>query len=116
MGVLTQPFRKTRRARRCFACPDLMTFCGLDGPGLVVSGQRLEPDRAVLRVGWSRPTRVIGGAVGRRALEPFGLLRAENSTAAAACAWMSARTVVRAQRRRYAAWIVTTRGRGMVSY
>ena len=31
-----------------FACPDLTTFCGLEGLGLVVTGQRLEPDRAVL--------------------------------------------------------------------
>ena len=31
-----------------FACPDLTTFCGLDDLGLVVTGQRLEPDRAVL--------------------------------------------------------------------
>ena len=31
-----------------FACPDLTTFCRLDGLGLVVTGQRLEPDRAVL--------------------------------------------------------------------
>lgn len=31
-----------------FACPDLTTFCRLDDLGLVVTGQRLEPDRAVL--------------------------------------------------------------------
>ncbi len=31
-----------------FAAPDLTTFCRLDGLGLVVTGQRLEPDRAVL--------------------------------------------------------------------
>ena len=31
-----------------FACPDLTKFCGLDELGLVVTGQRLEPDRAVL--------------------------------------------------------------------
>ena len=31
-----------------FACPDLTTFCRLDELGLVVIGQRLEPDRAVL--------------------------------------------------------------------
>jgi hypothetical protein len=29
------------------ACPDLTTFCRLDELGLVVFGQRLEPDRAV---------------------------------------------------------------------
>lgn len=31
-----------------FACPDLTTFCRLDELGLVVTGQRIEPDRAVL--------------------------------------------------------------------
>ena len=31
-----------------FACPDLTTFCRLDELGLAVTGQRLEPDRAVL--------------------------------------------------------------------
>ena len=31
-----------------FACPDLTTFCRLDERGLVVTGQRLERDRAVL--------------------------------------------------------------------
>ena len=31
-----------------FACPDLTTFCRLDELGLVVVGQRLDPDRAVL--------------------------------------------------------------------
>jgi transposase len=31
-----------------FARPDLTTFCRLDALGLVVTGQRLEPDRAVL--------------------------------------------------------------------
>jgi len=31
-----------------FACPDLTTFCRLDELGLVVTGQRVEPDRAVL--------------------------------------------------------------------
>ncbi|MDT3318146.1 ISL3 family transposase [Microbacterium sp. KSW4-11] len=31
-----------------FACPDLTTFCRLDELGLVVTGQRLGPDRAVL--------------------------------------------------------------------
>jgi hypothetical protein len=32
-----------------FACPNLTTFCRLDGLRLEVTGQRLEPDRA-----WSR--------------------------------------------------------------
>ena len=31
-----------------FACPDLTTFCRLDELGLEATGQRLEPDRAVL--------------------------------------------------------------------
>ena len=31
-----------------FACPDLTTFCRLDELGLEVTGQRLEPERAVL--------------------------------------------------------------------
>jgi len=39
-----------------FACPDLTTFCRLDELGLVVTGQRLERDRAVLAC------RVVGAA------------------------------------------------------
>lgn len=31
-----------------FACADLTTFCRLDELGLEVTGQRLQPDRAVL--------------------------------------------------------------------
>ena len=31
-----------------FTCPDLITFCRLDELGLEVTGQRLEPSRAVL--------------------------------------------------------------------
>ena len=31
-----------------FACADLTAFCRLDELGLVVTGQRLDPDRAVL--------------------------------------------------------------------
>ena len=31
-----------------FGCPDLTTFCRLDALGLEVTGQPLEPDRAVL--------------------------------------------------------------------
>ncbi|HET7356524.1 MAG TPA: ISL3 family transposase [Nocardioidaceae bacterium] len=31
-----------------FTCPDLTAFCRLDELGLVVTGQRIEPDRAVL--------------------------------------------------------------------
>ena len=38
------------------ACPDLSTVCRLDERGLEVTGQRLEPDRAVLLpCRWSRP-------------------------------------------------------------
>jgi len=65
-----------------FACPDLTAFCRLDELGLVVTGQRLEPDRAVLacRVvepdGWCRRCGCEGVArdtVTRRlAHEPFG--------------------------------------------
>lgn len=65
-----------------FAPPDLTSFCLLDGIGLVVTGQRLEPDRAVLacRVVAEDPwCRRCGGAgvardsVTRRlAHEPFG--------------------------------------------
>ena len=35
-------------SRGGFDCPDLTTFCRLDELGLEVTGQRLEPDRAVL--------------------------------------------------------------------
>ena len=31
-----------------FTCPDLTSFCRLDGLGLEVTGQRIEPDRAIL--------------------------------------------------------------------
>ena len=67
-----------------YACPDLTTFCGLDGLGLLAVGQRLEPDRAVLgcRVvpgaddGWCRRCGCQGAArdsvVRRLAHEPFG--------------------------------------------
>ena len=52
MEVLTPPIRKTSTCPTLppagFACPDLTTFCRLDELGLVVTGQRLEPDRAVL--------------------------------------------------------------------
>ena len=69
-----------------FACPDLTTFCRLDELGLEVTGQRLEPGRAVLacRVvpgedgadGWCRRcgcARAPRGSVVRRlAHEPLG--------------------------------------------
>jgi transposase len=65
-----------------FACPDLTTFCRLDELGLEVTGQRLEPDRAVLacrvveRDGWCRRCGCEGAArdtvVRRLAHEPLG--------------------------------------------
>ena len=49
MGVLTPPIRKTSTCLTLPSrCPDLTTFCRLDELGLEVTGQRLEPDRAVL--------------------------------------------------------------------
>ena len=52
MGVLTPPSRKTSTCltlpRLAFARPDLTTFARLDELGLEVTGQRLDPDRAVL--------------------------------------------------------------------
>ena len=49
MEVLTLPIWKTSTLPDAtFACPDLTTFCRLDELGLEVTGQRLEPDRAVL--------------------------------------------------------------------
>jgi len=65
-----------------FAAPDLTTFCRLEGLGLHVVGQRLEPDRAVLacRVAepdqWCRRCGCEGTArdsvVRRLAHEPLG--------------------------------------------
>ena len=67
-----------------FACPDLGTFCRLDELGLEVTGQRLEPGRAVLacRVEpgeydrWCRRCGAEGASrdtvVRRLAHEPFG--------------------------------------------
>jgi len=65
-----------------FACPDLTTFCRLDELGLEVTGQRLEPDRAVLACRVVEPDRwcrrcgcegVSRDSVVRRlAHEPFG--------------------------------------------
>jgi transposase len=68
-----------------FACPDLTTFCRLDGLGLVVTGQRLEPDRAILACQvvdadpgdrWCRRCGCEGvlrdSVVRRLAHEPFG--------------------------------------------
>ena len=65
-----------------FACPDLTTFARLDGLGLEVTGQRLEPDRAVLACRvveadrWCRRCGCEGAArdsvVRALAHEPFG--------------------------------------------
>ena len=65
-----------------FACVDLTAFCRLDGLGLQVVGQRVEPDRAVLacRVvepdGWCRRCGAEGAVrdsvIRRLAHEPFG--------------------------------------------
>ena len=65
-----------------FACPDLTTFCRLDELGLEVTGQRLEPDRAVLACRvvepdqWCRRCGCEGAprdtVVRRLAHEPFG--------------------------------------------
>jgi transposase len=65
-----------------FAAPDLTTFCRLDGLGLEVTGQRVEPDRAVLACRvveddrWCRRCGcegIVHDVVTRRlAHEPFG--------------------------------------------
>ena len=67
-----------------FAVPDLTTFCRLDELGLVVTGQRLEPDRAVLACRVVEPDRwcrrcgcegVVRDSVVRQlAHEPLGWL------------------------------------------
>ena len=79
------PSGRPRRAdatRSGFGCPDLTMFCRLDELGLVVTGQRLEPDRAVLacrvvepddwchRCGCQGVPR--GTVIRRLAHEPFG--------------------------------------------
>ena len=65
-----------------FDCPDLTVFCRLDGLGLEVVGQRVEPDRAVLACRvvepdrWCRQCGCEGAprdsVVRRLAHEPFG--------------------------------------------
>jgi hypothetical protein len=56
MEVPTPPIWKTLDVPDAtFGCPDLTTFCRLDELGLVVVGQRLEPDRAVLACRVWRP-------------------------------------------------------------
>ena len=48
-----------------FACADLTLFCRLDELGLEVTGQRLEPGRAVLRAGSSSRIDGAGSAAVR---------------------------------------------------
>ena len=49
MGVLTLPqLEDLDVPDTTFACPDLTKFCRLDELGLEVTGQRVEPDRALL--------------------------------------------------------------------
>ncbi len=83
MEVLTLAIWKTSTlSHATFACPDLTTFCRLDELGLVVVGQRLELDRAVLacRVvesdAWCRRCGCEGAprdtVVRRFAYEPLG--------------------------------------------
>ena len=49
MGVLTPTHLEDLDVPDAtFACPDVTTFCRVDELGLVVVGQRLEPQRAVL--------------------------------------------------------------------
>ncbi|GAB6985281.1 hypothetical protein JCM10369A_42250 [Nocardioides pyridinolyticus] len=65
-----------------FACPDLTTFCRLDELGLEATGQRVEPDRAVIACRvvepdqWCRRCGCQGGprdtVVRRLAHEPLG--------------------------------------------
>ena len=85
MGVLIPAHREDLDVRDAtFAVPDLTTFARLDELGLVVVGQRVEPDRTVLacRVvatdadGWCRRCgcegRVRDSVVRVLAHEPFG--------------------------------------------
>jgi hypothetical protein len=83
MVVLTPSIWKTSTLTDAtFATPDLTTFARLDGLGLSVTGQLLEPDRAVLAcrvVGRGDTCRRCGelgrprdSTTGRLAHEPFG--------------------------------------------
>ena len=82
MGVLTLPPEGLDVPDATFARPDLTTFCRLDDLGLEVTGQRVEPSRAVLSCRVSEPDRwcrrcgcqgVAHDSVVRRlAHEPFG--------------------------------------------
>lgn len=46
--MIADPSTTVGEGMDVFAHPDLTTFCRLDELGLVVTGQRLEPERAVL--------------------------------------------------------------------
>ena len=82
MGFLRLPAEDLDVPDATFACPDLTTFCRLDELGLVVFGQRLEPDRAVLACRvlepdeWCRRCGCRGSprdtVLRRLAHEPFG--------------------------------------------
>lgn len=71
MEVLTLAIWKTSTlSNATFCTPDLESFCMLGGLGLHVSGQRLEPDRAVLECrvprddGWCRGCGCEGRPIG----------------------------------------------------
>lgn len=51
-----------------FTYPDLTTFCRLDELGLEVTGQRLEPDRAVLACRVLEPDGGVAGVAARERL------------------------------------------------
>jgi len=56
MGVLTlHHLEDLDVSDATFTCPDLTSFCRLDGLGLEVTGQRIEPERAILACRVSDP-------------------------------------------------------------
>ena len=70
MEVLTLTIWKTSTVHDAtpdagFGRPDLTVFCRLDELGLVVTGQRLDPERAVLAAGSSTPTTGATAAAAR---------------------------------------------------
>ena len=69
MGVLTLPSLEDLDVPDAtFACPDLTTFCRLDELGLEVTGQRVEPDRALLGVSDHRRGSMVSAV--RRGRQP----------------------------------------------
>jgi transposase len=82
LTILKDPDMPDATVRAGFACPDLTTFCRLDELDLVVTGQRLELDRAVLACRvltpdeWCRRCGTEGAArdtvIRRLAHEPLG--------------------------------------------